>query len=608
MQRLPPLPDLEWRDDGAPVSRTSDDVYFSADDGLAETRTVFLNGCGLPDAWAGREQFTVAELGFGTGLNFLALWELWAATRPSPSARLNFVSFEGTPLDREQAQRAHSKWPDLKVYADKLIDRWPDRARGVRQIEWPDAGLRLTLHIDDISVALPDARFSADAWFLDGFSPAKNPDMWDPALYPRLAERSASRARLGTYTVAGHVRRGLTEAGFTVEKQPGHGRKRERLAAEFVGTPAKPADIYGLRGPDLPPKRVAILGAGIAGATAARALVSHGVETHLFDPAPAPASAASGNALALLMPRLDAGDTAQARLLIDAYLLARATYRALPGVSETDVRQTPRSDDERARFAKVFADPPLPLEDLEALAGGGLLHKRALILRPSLLIESLLEGANLHLGQVRHIDRDDFDAVILANGMAANTALPWLGLEARLGQVEHLANASDAPPSAIAAGHYALADGTDRLWGATFERHDGDPIVKADAVETNAQALSRLQPWWRAQVKENAPESRAGIRATTPDRLPVIGAAPDHDAMRSIFTGYEKGRPVASDAPLVDGLYVSTGFGSRGFTWGPWAASILTSQLFSSPAPAPNSALKAVSPARLILRTLRRGR
>ncbi|MEO1101471.1 MAG: FAD-dependent 5-carboxymethylaminomethyl-2-thiouridine(34) oxidoreductase MnmC, partial [Pseudomonadota bacterium] len=604
-----------WREDGTPVARRHDDVYFSADDGLAETRAVFLDGCGLPDAWAGRESFTVAELGFGTGLNFLALWDLWKRHRPDRAARLHVVSFEGFPLTQEQAARALSRWPELGALAEQLLEKWPDRARGVRRLDWPEDGLSLTLHVDDIAAALPQSRFRADAWFLDGFSPAKNDAMWDAALYPLIAERSRPGTVIGTYTVAGAVRRGLSEAGFEVEKRPGHGRKRERLHAAFAGSDTVNADRHGLRSPDTPPKRVAILGAGIAGAALARAFLDRGVSVTVFDPANAAASAASGNPMALLMPRLDAADTGQARLLIDSYLHARRAYRHLPGTAETEVRQTPRNETEKDRFAKVLADPPLPLEDLEALADGGLLHKRALILRPRLLIDALLSGAGLRLGETATIDPDRrtvngeaFDAIILANGMAAGDTLDWLNLEGRLGQVEHVHGVDAAPASALAAGHYALADGDERLWGTTFEPQVGPPETSDLARNTNMQALKSLSPWWIRQAKDAQPTSRAGIRATSADRLPLIGAAPDYDAVLTTFESLRNGAYIEADTPVVPGLFMVTGLGSRGFTWAPWAASILAANLYGEPAPASAGSLEAVSPVRFILRDLKRGR
>lgn len=614
MARLPKSPDLDWRADGAPVARAHDDVYFSAQDGLAETQAVFLAGCRLPEAWSGREAFTVAETGFGTGLNFLALWQMWQAHAPSETAWLHFVSFEGFPLQAEDAARALAAWPGLSELSGQLLARWPHGAMGTRRIVWSEARISLTLHIGDIHDTLPAAQFQADAWFLDGFSPAKNEVMWGDWIYPEIAARSAPGARVGTFTVAGHVRRGLAAAGFVVSKAPGHGRKRNRLEAVFEGEGVPAADLYGLRGTGGAVRRIAVIGGGIAGVTAAHALEAAGASVTLFEQDGTLMSGASGNAMALVMPRLDAGDTIEARVLIDAYIAARDLYRGQPGVSETDVRHMPRDDKELARFAKLLADPPLPLEDLEALRGGGVLHKRALILHPHVLAEALVRRVVVQCGasvavdvSKRSVNGEAFDVIVLANGMAAGDLVGGLSMQARLGQVEHVADATRAEPSAITSGHYALADGTERLWGATFEAAQGAPEVSEASREINRQALEGLQPWWLAQVRGQPGRSRAGIRATTPDFLPLIGAALDVTKAEAAFAGLRDGRMPDVDAPLIEGLYVATGYGSRGFTWGPWAGGLLAAQIMSGPAAASVSVLQAVSPSRLTYRAMKRG-
>ncbi len=613
MARLPSSPVLDWKPDGTPVDTRHGDVYFTTGDGLDETRAVFLAGCGLPAGWAGREQFTIAETGFGTGLNFLATWQLWLAVRPSASAWLNFVSFEGFPLLREDAARALSVCPELGALAERLLARWPHGARGVRDISWPEEGVRLVLHIGDIAETLVQAPLLADAWFLDGFSPARNGAMWTPEIYRLIAQRCQPGARLATFTVAGEVRRGLADAGFEVEKRPGHGRKRERLEARLASMPAQAADRHGLCSPPAPPQSVAVIGAGIAGAALARQLTRRGASVTVFDSAPAPAAGASGNPLALLMPRLDAGDTPEARLLIDAYLAARQAYGGCAGVEKADVRQLPRNPDEAARFERLLSDPPLPLEDLEALAGGGLLHKGAMILRPAALIRGLLSGAQMRLGALPSldlerisVDGERFDAIVLANGMAVEDHAPFLGLDPRLGQVESVIGCPDAPASATASGHYALALGDTRLWGATFERHYGPPEVRERARQRNDDALEGLSPWWRRQLLEATPVSRAGIRATTPDRLPVAGPLPDFDRALDAFSGLRTGRPADAEAPLRPGVWLATGLGSRGFTFAPWIAGLVTAQLFGDPVAASLEARERVSAMRFILRGLRR--
>ena len=197
-------PRLVWTDDGAPRSGRFDDVYFSQADGLAEARAVFLAGCGLPDAWAGRTRFTVAELGFGTGLNIAALLHLWRRTRP-PGARLSVFSVEGFPLDRDDAARALATWPEIADAAGALLDGWPPATPGFHRLDLPAFDATLDLAVGDVAWALSQWTGRADAWFLDGFAPAANPAMWSDAVLDAIADRSAPGARAATFTVAGAV-------------------------------------------------------------------------------------------------------------------------------------------------------------------------------------------------------------------------------------------------------------------------------------------------------------------------------------------------------------------------------------------------------------------
>jgi tRNA 5-methylaminomethyl-2-thiouridine biosynthesis bifunctional protein len=605
--RLPPRPDLVWKDDGTPVDPRIDDVYYSVEDGLAESRAVFLHGCGLPEGWQQRSSFTIAELGFGTGLNFLATWQAWRANR-SAETWLNFVSFEGYPLDAEDVERALRPWPELADLSTKLCSKWPPRANGVRQLIWPEERLTLALHIGQIEETLPQSHLKADAWFLDGFSPAKNSAMWDEQLWPLIAARSNPGARAATFTVAGAVRRGLAAVGFQVEKRPGHGRKRERLEAVFQGD-------NSVASANTTSPRIAVIGAGIAGACLARTLSQRGAVVQVFDQAPGPAQGTSGNPMALVMPRLDAGDTAQARLLIDAYLSAQTFYARLPGVTETETVHRPRDAKEAERFEKVLADPPLALEQLEALSGGGLLHKKSLIISPAELLPDLLADIPVRWNHPAEIDPEaltvngvSFDSIILAAGWQLDALAPDLAITGRLGQVEWLENQVDAPPSAVARGHYALAKGGLRLWGATFADHSGGlPKIDAAAQEENARALETLNPYWLQDAKQKTVNSRAGVRATTADRLPLIGALPDVAALKTDRQTLERQQwRTDPEAYTVPGIFVSGGFGSRGFTWAPWSAAILTAQVFGDPAPARRDSLQAIVPNRQILRKLKR--
>ncbi len=213
--------DLDWRAGDVPVSRRFDDPYFSLENGLEETRHVFLAGNDLQARF--RDGFHVAELGFGSGLNLLATMDLWRKSRQA--GMLHFTSFEAFPMSASDMIRAQAAFPELASLANELAPFWADPS----EVNLPD--LQFRLFVGDARVSLPNWSGAADAWFLDGFSPAKNPELWDPALMAQVCAHTAAGGTAATYTAAGFVRRGLEAAGFEVERIPGYGRKRHMTRA-----------------------------------------------------------------------------------------------------------------------------------------------------------------------------------------------------------------------------------------------------------------------------------------------------------------------------------------------------------------------------------------
>ncbi|ETA52394.1 tRNA (5-methylaminomethyl-2-thiouridine)(34)-methyltransferase MnmD [Ponticoccus alexandrii] len=218
---MPPAT-LEWLGE-IPVSTRFDDPYFSLEDGLSETRHVFLAGNGLPGRF--RDGFHVAELGFGTGLNLLTTLKAWRDT--GQSGRLRFTTFEAFPLEAPEMLRAQAAFPELKALSQELAPFWQQGAHG---FDLPD--LRFEMIVGDARETLPRWQGTADAWFLDGFSPARNPELWGEALLAEVAGHMAAGGTTATYTAAGHVRRALQAAGLTVARVPGYGRKRHMTIAE----------------------------------------------------------------------------------------------------------------------------------------------------------------------------------------------------------------------------------------------------------------------------------------------------------------------------------------------------------------------------------------
>lgn len=223
------MSNLEWRNGDFPVSTQFDDPYYSVVDGRAETNHVFIKGNKLNERWPDMKSCTIAELGFGTGLNFLETirqWQLIAAE----TSNLHFISFEQYPITQEEMQKALSHWPELEALANRLIEIWYTEKS--IEVDFSET-IKLTIHMGDANALLPELNFKADAWYLDGFSPAKNPQLWNGTLMMEVGKHTAPDGTFATYTAAGFVKRGLQAAGFEVKKTKGFGRKRDMLIGQM---------------------------------------------------------------------------------------------------------------------------------------------------------------------------------------------------------------------------------------------------------------------------------------------------------------------------------------------------------------------------------------
>jgi tRNA 5-methylaminomethyl-2-thiouridine biosynthesis bifunctional protein len=577
--------DLEWTEGGL-RSRRFADIYYSTQGGLEETRRVFLEGCDLPKAWAGRSRFTVAELGFGTGLNIAALIDLWRRTRPA-NGRLNVLSVEAFPMSADAAARALSDWPEIAEVSSALLAAWPDGRRGFHRIDLPEFHASFDLAVMDAAEALADWRGSADAWFLDGFAPAKNPGMWSAEVLDQVRAKSALGCRLATFTVAGEVRRGLAERGFLVEKKPGHGFKRERLESRLEGDALEPTA----------PPRVAVIGAGIAGASLVRALRDQGLAVRLFEQAK-PGAGGSGNPTGLVTPRLDAGLGHTAQLYAQAFVRAVQVYRAEAPAAlvARGVCQQGFGDKDAARFAAIaawdgFAPGALtaltPAETAERLgepdlACPGLWFRDALVVEPKRILEAFLAGTPVEKTAIAAIDSDqgvwrlrdeaggevgEFDLVVLATAFHTN-ALIGTELRPVRGQVATVEGIAAGRASAW--GGYAIPTRTGLLYGATHDRGDAGEDIRLEDDAKNLALLQKGRPRLAAAVESSAGKRgrRASVRAAAPDHLPLAGA-------------------------VAPGLYVLAGLGGRGLCLAPLLAEALVAEAVgtSSPLPGPLFAL-----------------
>jgi tRNA 5-methylaminomethyl-2-thiouridine biosynthesis bifunctional protein len=626
--RLPSAGGVVFDSQGTARSSVIDDIFYSKNDGLAESRFVFMQSGAIVNAWQDRDFFVIGELGFGTGLNFLAVWDAWRNSR-KPGAILHFVSVEGYLLPSDQVASALAPWAELGDLVARLLARWPKRAKGFQRLWFPDDGICLTLIIDQVVPALKGLHADVDAWFLDGFAPSRNADMWTPAVFAQLARLSKPRASLATYTVAGDVRRGLTHAGFELNRLPGFGSKRERLTGTFTGAKPILASLFPNASMAKPPSAL-VIGGGIAAACTVYALQKRGIEVVVIDDDPQSTTKASGNRAALLMPRLDRGDTAAARFFRAAHLFALDTYSGLPGHAfcQVGVVEKATSAEDVERLNDLIADPPLPPDLLEAHKSNALLHCGSGSVRPDRLCPALMAGASSVVGHVVElITRDEqwqardasgevlaeASLVILANGAGMTSLLQcdWLPIKGSLGQVSFAACHAPLPTQPLSDGAYALAIDGELMFGATF-----DPVplpsepgaATKEAHERNRALLRALAPAFADAIDMATLTGRASIRATTADRLPLAGPLPDIDAYMVCNAGLAEGKKRfdAQPAPQLSGLYALGGLGARGFSTAPLCAEIVVSTALGEPLPVDLASWEAVQPTRFAIRALKR--
>jgi tRNA 5-methylaminomethyl-2-thiouridine biosynthesis bifunctional protein len=614
MPRLPPAADVTASADGTLLAAGFDDTYFSRDGGLDETRAVFLAGCGLPQRFAGRPCFTIAELGFGSGLNFLATWDLWRQAR-EPGAVLHFVSVEGFPLAREQAALSHAAaLPQLTDLSSQLLARWPVRAYGVQRLWFEGGQLALTLVIGPVQEALPRLAFAADAWFLDGFAPARNPDMWSDEVLRQVARLSAPGARAATYSVAGPVRRGLEAAGFQLARAPGFGRKRERLEAWL------PETGEARTAPQARPTSLLVIGGGIAGAAMAVEAQRRGLAVTVLDADPCGRTKASGNPRGIVLPRLDLAETREARFYRAAFIRAVDELSQLGGVAFEPTGGIELAKPGRAGDAhrRLLDDPPLPPDWLAAGETGTLHHRRGGVVAPADLVRQLMDRlragagagmapASIVPGAVARLVRDGHqwcaldgcgaelaraDLCVVAAGPDSARLIPQpqplLPLEGRLGvlSVAPLRDGAAPPPVPLTGGAYAGAMGTQLFHGATFDPWPADQpprLPQPDDHARNKALLAAERPDLADQIDTAGVWGRAAVRATTPDRLPVAGPVPGHP-----------------------GLSVLSGLGSRGLTTAFLCADLVAARVLNEPLPVETDLVAALDPARFARRAARR--
>jgi len=610
--------EVDFSDPDAPASPTFGDVYHSRAGALPQARHVFVAGNGLPGRWQGRERFVVLETGFGLGNNFLATWDAWRQD-PARCERLVFVSVEKHPLQRDDLARIHagSELPEL---AAQLVERWPPLTIGLHTLSFEGGRVELLLlGLGDARTLLRELVLDADALYLDGFAPKRNPELWDEWLLKSLSRLSVPGTTAATWSISRPMRRALTALGFEVGLAPGFASKPEMTVARFAPrhTPQRPVG----REPVAPgAQRAVILGAGLAGAACALALSRAGASCTVIDALPGPAQASSGNPAGLFHGTVNPDDGPHARFNRAAALATQSLLAEL-GVPHTQglLRLETRLALAQMQDAPGYVQA-LSVDEASARAGTALGHPAWFYpgggaLDPAAYTRAMLaaSGAELRLStpvaalretaggwQLLGADGrviDDAPLVVLAGGHAQ---LPLLGalaedLVVQRGQLTHLPEAPWQPALPVAGDGYAIADGRGGAWcGATAQDDDLDPALRETDQADNLTRYARLAA---LDAPPRAPlAGRVAWRLVAADRLPLIGALAAPGTMAAQLR-LQPRRP---------GLLVCTAFGSRGITWAALAGRLVAALALGSPRPLEAELLDAVDPLRFALRRQRR--
>ncbi|RDH84562.1 MAG: bifunctional tRNA (5-methylaminomethyl-2-thiouridine)(34)-methyltransferase MnmD/FAD-dependent 5-carboxymethylaminomethyl-2-thiouridine(34) oxidoreductase MnmC [endosymbiont of Galathealinum brachiosum] len=641
---------LEWRD-GQPYNPEFDDVYFSIDNGIEETEHVFIQHNQLLQRFTqiGTPHFVITETGFGSGLNFLVTVKHWLELS-EPSCTLHFYSVENSPFSLQDLIQAHNSWPELAELAEELQQHYCAASYGFHSFDLFNGRVKLVLMIGDVETMLPRMQAKVDAWFLDGFAPGRNPDMWSETVFSHIKRLSKKGTTFSTYTAAGFVRRGLIEVGFDVEKVSGTGNKRHmitgRLNSENTLAYQSPQPWYENKLSESVNKQVTIIGAGLAGISSAWALVKRGFKVEIIEKGGQAGAQASGNPQGMLMPRLSLQDSAEAEFYISAYFYALRCLQLLD-IEQNCWKQTGGIQLACSeRFKKQIENFPqdsllaqvLDAEEASEVSGLKIENKahyfpRAACVYPKKILQIMIDEMgdaltityNTDVKSI-HYENQHWSLVnkkgevvnqaanlILANAWQVKLfeQLDHLNLQPARGQISlYKANQQSRKlklPLSFE-GYLMPESDNQHVSGASFVVDDSETDIRTEEFQAN---LSDINLWFKDLfVEDDINGGRASVRAVTSDRVPVVGRVADKCRLVSDYADLHKGKPVNKYplSKMLPGLYVNTGHGARGFTSAFLSSELLAAMICEESLPVSNRVSYALHSSRFLIRSLKKRR
>lgn len=587
--------ELDWQTlDGIdiPISKTFGDVYFSKENGLLETRHVFLNGNDLAERLSQLhdfQYFCVGETGFGTGLNILALWQLWQQVRPDNHSHLHVISVEKYPLSHDDLRRTLAVWTELSDLSTQLLEIYPLPIAGCHRLKFPNERFSIDLWLGDAADIFPliYSQHPVNAWFLDGFAPSCNPDFWQDCILKHIIRLSAVRTTFASFTVAGVVKRGLAHYGIHITRPKGFGHKREMLKAIWL---ENNDSIQANNNHHTKQKQpIAIIGAGIAGLSCAWALAQRGYQVDIYEQSQ-PLSGGSGNPMALLNPKLCPIEQSSEHLMLSSWQYARRYYAQFSAFRTLTVQQIQLKDEQELHYINDYpqTSPSLLSDenlypDINRQYAQLNLHQAGAV-EPKRLAEYILKHDNIHLHikKIKSIQSVDdgvyltieqqqyfYPAVIVCGAKQSETLLqPFPKLKAIRGQVSWCDYSAISPNHAYSYGGYlAQVHEKQMILGASFYPNREDSAVLMEDHQHNFNLIHDIFPDFASQLPAlNRWQGRASIRAQTADYFPIVGQ-------------------------IKPNIYSLTGLGSKGFLFAPLCAEIVMAELLGECYPVPKTLL-----------------
>jgi len=632
---------IRWQDDTA-YSEVFDDIYFSTDNGIEETRYVFLQQNDLPAAWQQQSDFTILETGFGTGLNFFCVLDQWLQTA-ADTARLHYVSVEKYPLTKTDFEKLATVWPQYKDCIDEIVFQYPPLVTGFHQLRLFGGRVSLLLLLGDALTQLSQLQCKADACFLDGFSPSKNQSMWSAKLFQQLARLMKPGGTISTFTAVGDVRRGLQQAGFEMQKVDAFGQKRHMLSGKYKGDDISGRSAPWFHHPISPQegRHAVVIGAGISGLSTAISLLKAGWQVTVIEKSDKVASGASGNPAGVVMPRLDKQQSADAVFYWQAFYCALNSLREFErqgidcGLTASGVLQLENSLDEQDWPAEFLT--AIDRQQAQQKAGIAVKHAarwlpQAIFIEPALLCRNLYQTFKNKIqfefnSEITALQRNaerwslitnqaviNADVVVICNAEAANQfeQTSFLPVQPVRGQISWIKQPdfSKRLKAVICDRGYLIPAGDKLVLGASFDRDDTDTQLRmSDHEENLARVNAGLDDAEQLSAdNDQVWHGRASVRAMSPDRMPLAGAVPNVEFYQQHYHDLARGRapdryPAARYQP---GLYINACHGSRGLTSSFLSADILLALIKQTPIPVSTEVLQRLHPGRFQIRQLLR--